>query len=303
MQIATRIQHSAVSPVAWVTASPLSDAAWEDYYEVTLTATGAASYAVQSGNLPPGLAIVADKVSGTPSPAPDAPVWVTGSGSLGSAEQGGSFSAYIAATGAASYVVKAGTMPWGLTLDADTGLLSSDLSVIGGVEDIPTDAPVWTTAAGSLGAFREALNSAFFPVSLSLTATDATVYTIIAGRLPWGLSLDRGTGALTGHVWNVGGGTWEPDVVTTWSAPVSPDLGSFARGVSVGTITQTISAGGAFAIIAGVLPWGLSMVRGTGVISGTVGTENTVGTYTFTVSCSSIAGESFGQRTYSITIT
>lgn len=293
-------------PPDWITTSPLPDGEWEAAYSAVLLATSdtpPVSYSLPSGSLPPGLALVGDTISGTPHPAPSAPLWGTAAGSLGAATQGGSFGATLTASGAASFAVRAGRLPWGVTLDLETGALSGPLAVIGGATDDPGPPPVWTTAAGSLGSFREAPNSAFFPVSLTLAATGAAAYTIVDGVLPWGLTLDRDTGALTGHVWNVGGGTWEPDVVTTWSAPVSPDLGTFARGASVGTITQTISAGGAFAIIAGVLPWGLSMVRGTGVISGTVSTENTVGTYTFTVSCSSITGESFGQRTYTITIT
>ena len=194
-------------------------------------------------------------------------------------------------------------MPWGLTLDADTGLLSSDLSVIGGAEDIPTDAPVWVTAGGSLGAVRETYNGINEPVALSLSATGAAVYTIVGGVLPWGLTLDRDTGALAGVVRTIGGGTWDPDTVITWSAPVSSDLGSFARGASVGPIAQTASPAGVFQVVGGILPWGLTLDRDTGAISGTVSPENASGVYAFTIGCATLTGEAVGQRTYTITIT
>lgn len=297
---------SARLPPGWLTADPLPDAEWEAAYSAVLLATSdtpPVSYSLPSGSLPPGLALVGDTISGTPHPAPSAPLWGTAAGSLGTATQGGSFTATLTASGAASFAVRAGRLPWGVTLDGETGALSGTLAVIGGATDDPGPPPVWTTAAGSLGAFREAPNSAFFLISLTLAATGAAAYTIVDGVLPWGLTLDRDTGALTGHVWNVGGGTWEPDTAITWSAPVSSDLGSFARGASVGPIAQTASPAGAFQVVGGILPWGLTMVRGTGAISGTVGPENAPGVYAFTIGCATLTGEAVGQRTYSITIT
>ncbi len=307
MLLATRSWLPVASaPPAWVTVSPLPDGEWEANYSATLLATSDAppiGYSLPSGSLPPGLALVSDTISGIPSPAPTAPIWVTASGGLGATAQGATFSAYIAATGAYTYAVRSGLLPWGVTLDTASGLLSGDLSVIGGPLDDPGPPPVWSTPAGSLGTVREAPNASFFPVSFSLSASGAAVYTLAGGLLPWGLTLDRGTGAITGHAWNIGGGTWEPDTTITWLAPVSTNLGSFAQGASVGTISQTVSAAGVFSVTAGTLPWGLTMVRGTGAISGTISPENPPGLYGFTVSCQTLTGEAFGQRAYSITIT
>lgn len=293
-------------PPAWVTTSPLPDAEWEAAYSAVLLATTDAppvSYSVPSGSLPPGLALVGDTISGTPHPAPSAPVWATAAGSLGTATQGGGFAATLTASGAASFAVRAGLLPWGVTLDVETGALSGTLAVIGGATDDPGPPPVWTTAAGSLGTVREAPNASFFPVSFSLAATGAADYAIVGGLLPWGLTLDGATGAVTGNAWNIGGGVWEPDTAITWSAPASATLGSFARGASVGTIAQTATPSGVFYIASGALPWGLTMVRGTGAISGTVSPENAPGTYAFTVACASTIGEAFGTRAYSIIIT
>ena len=56
----------------------------------------------------------------------DAPTWSTASGSLGSVAQGGSFSTTLSASSdsAVTYSVVSGAIPTGLTLDANTGVLS-----------------------------------------------------------------------------------------------------------------------------------------------------------------------------------
>ncbi|MCK6442262.1 putative Ig domain-containing protein [Elstera cyanobacteriorum] len=294
-------------PPAWVTVSPLPEGEWEAAYSAVLLATTEAppvSYSLPSGSLPPGLALVGDTISGTPRPAPTAPVWGTAAGSLGSATQGGSFAASLTASGAASFAVRAGRLPWGVTLDVETGALAGTLAVTGGATDDPGPPPVWVTAGGSLGTVRETYNGINEPVALSLSATGAAVYTISGGVLPWGLTLDRDTGALAGVVRNIGGGTWEPDTVVTWSAPASTNLGTFARGASVGPITQTVDpVGSSFYVVGGVLPWGVLLSRNGGSISGTVSNENAPGTYNFTVACAANPGFAFGTRAYSITIT
>ena len=56
-----------------------------------------------------------------------------------------------------------------------------------------SDAPAWTTAAGSLGS-----NAAGSSVSYTVAATDATSYAIQSGSLPGSVSLNTSTGAITG---------------------------------------------------------------------------------------------------------
>jgi len=56
-----------------------------------------------------------------------------------------------------------------------------------------SDAPAWTTAAGSLGS-----NAAGSSVSYTVAATDATSYAKTAGSLPGSVSLNTSTGAITG---------------------------------------------------------------------------------------------------------
>ena len=56
-----------------------------------------------------------------------------------------------------------------------------------------SDAPAWTTSAGSLGS-----NSAGSSVSYTVAATNATSFAVQSGSLPGGVSLNTSTGAITG---------------------------------------------------------------------------------------------------------
>ena len=56
-----------------------------------------------------------------------------------------------------------------------------------------SDAPAWTTSAGSLGS-----NAAGSSVSYTVAATNATSFAIQSGSLPGGVSLNTSTGAITG---------------------------------------------------------------------------------------------------------
>ncbi|WP_395831921.1 putative Ig domain-containing protein [Elstera sp.] len=283
------------APPAWVTTSPLTDAEWEAPYTQTLLATGASVYAIAAGSLPPGLVLAGDTISGSPTPAPSAPAWTTPAGSLGTASQGGGFSVALAASGATSFVVRSGLLPWGVTLDPATGTLAGTLAVIGGPEDSPGPLPVWSTAAGSLGVVWEGQAA-----SLAFGASGADTYEIVGGILPWGLRLDRSTGALTGTPADMGGSGFEPLEPYTWSAPVSSDLGTYAVGASV-SITQTATPAGSFYIASGLLPWGLRLARSGGLISGTVNAQANLGVHAFTVGLIDPAGR-FGSRAYTITI-
>ena len=56
-----------------------------------------------------------------------------------------------------------------------------------------SDAPAWTTSAGSLGS-----NAAGSSVSYTVAATNATSFALQSGSLPGGVSLNTSTGAITG---------------------------------------------------------------------------------------------------------
>jgi hypothetical protein len=57
-----------------------------------------------------------------------------------------------------------------------------------------SDAPAWTTAAGSLGTV-----SATGSISFTVAATNATAFAVQSGSLPGGASLNTSTGAITGN--------------------------------------------------------------------------------------------------------
>lgn len=162
------------------------------------------------------------------------------------------------------------------------------------------------------------LNSAY---SQTLTASGGVTpysYTISAGSLPIGLSLDSATGVLSGtpttaNTYNftvtatdsnypsTESGSQSYSLVVSGALPISP---SSLPAATVGTAySQTVTASGGVApytytITAGSLPTGLSLAASTGVISGT---PTTASTYSFTVTATdSIANT--GARAYSIVV-
>ena len=58
-----------------------------------------------------------------------------------------------------------------------------------------SDAPTWTTAAGSLGSMAAGSTANF---TIAATSDSAITYSIASGALPGGLSLNSSTGAITG---------------------------------------------------------------------------------------------------------
>lgn len=73
--------------------------------------------------------------------------------------------------------------PDGLAVRSSTALLTV------------SDAPTWTTAAGSLGSIAAGSSASFTVVA---TSDSAVTYSITSGALPGGLSLSSSTGAITG---------------------------------------------------------------------------------------------------------
>ena len=73
--------------------------------------------------------------------------------------------------------------PNGLAVRSSTALLTV------------SDAPTWSTAAGSLGSIAAGSSASF---TVSATSDSAVTYSITSGALPGGLSLNSSTGAITG---------------------------------------------------------------------------------------------------------
>ena len=86
----------------------------------------------------------------------------------------------------------------------------------------PNVAPLWTTAAGTLGSVLERDTAAF---ALQATDSDGSItgYSVTTGVLPGGLSLDPATGAITGRAALVSG-----TALTTFTVQVADNIGATA---------------------------------------------------------------------------
>ena len=73
--------------------------------------------------------------------------------------------------------------PNGLAVRSSTALLTV------------SDAPTWSTSAGSLGSIAAGSSASF---TVSATSDSAVTYSLTSGALPGGLSLNSSTGAITG---------------------------------------------------------------------------------------------------------
>jgi Putative Ig domain len=182
------------------------------------------------------------------------------------------------------------------------------------------DKPIWTTAAGSLGAFNEGQS-----VSATVNATDEENNTITysSSNLPAWLSLDSSTGILTGTAPSVSSNTTYSfninasdgintsqnrafsiliNSVVTWNTAsgnigtIYPDTSlSFTYTLSATALANTITS---YTITSGSLPTGLSLNSSTGVISGTASAVQSETTFTFTVLASD--GTASASRTFNI---
>jgi hypothetical protein len=257
------------------------------------------------------------------------PVWTSGSGaepiSIGSYNEGAAVSFQCAATvdsgKTVHYQMVAGTLPWGVWLDAPTGNIQGscvETGVFSETEFLIAPAPTWTTSAGSLGAFDTGI--AITNIALS---SDAVSYNIVSGFLPWGLQLSpsgiisgtpvspigtfnftvRATGANGGYadrafsivsqygppVWTTSAGNL---ATQNTNSPVNVVV--VATAAQGGTITYSIPSGSA-------LPTGLSINSSTGAITGTPSVYDNTTPFSFAIRASD--GSRYTDRTFSITLT
>ena len=180
----------------------------------------------------------------------------------------------------------------------------------------------WTTSAGSLGSFGDAV-----AISVSATASDDSTitYAVASGSsLPSGITLNTATGLISGTLPDVASNTTytftltasdgsNPAVsrqfsFTSNAAPIwvtsSGSLGTFNEGSSLNlTLEATdVSDTVSYALNSGSsLPSGITLNSSTGVISGTLPDISTDTTYSFTINASD--GINIVSRSFSITST
>lgn len=157
------------------------------------------------------------------------PTWVTSSGSLGSFTEGEIINVTVEATDADTgssiiYSVGSGALPSGVTIDANSGVISGALPAITGNTTYnftirATDnagntadrafsmsstftSVTWVTASGSLGEVNEGRVESK-SVSASTNGTGLT-YSHVAGTLPTGYSVNSSTGVISGNASGLG---------------------------------------------------------------------------------------------------
>ena len=233
-------------------------------------------------------------------------------------------------TGPYTFAVTSGSLPTGLSL-ASNGTLSGTPSAAGTFNfDIQATDSLANTGTRSYSVQIVPAPLTIAPTSLpngttgtaysqTVTASGGSApysYAVISGSLPTGLTLNAGTGAITGTPTVTGSFTF-----TVQATDAQPNTGQRSYTVQIGAniltiapttlpngtrnvpYSQTVTASGGtgpytYAVTSGALPAGLSLNASTGAITGTpTGTGASAFTITATDSLANI-----GSRAYAVNI-
>lgn len=265
----------------------------------------------------------------------ESPVWTTPAGSLGSFGEMEAPDITLSASPVVgttvNYFVKNGYLPWGLTLDFETGKIKNPAAELKG--DVPIEPegsgipPLWNTPRGSLGLYGEMEN-----VQINLAATPtagrAVNYFVTKGYLPWGLMLDLATGVISGTTSEIK--TLVPAEYITSNGPVfgsvivngqpvvpnqSGNLGSLSKSSSH-TLEFRVTAQMGRSLVStfidwkvglpgsnNSLPWGMQYLSPSHTLTGTPADIIVPGSeYTFTV-CALDSANVISSKTFKVTIT
>lgn len=345
-------------PTLTITTGSLAAGVMGTSYSQTVSATGGVPsyhWSITSGSLPAGLNLNASSgaITGTPTgtftgtsnfaitvtdsetPTPNStsanlsitvsapPLSVT-TNSLAGGLMGSAYSATLAATGGITpytWSISAGSLPVGLGLNANTGVISGTptgnvtgpINFTVKVTDSQTPTAKTATAALSITISASPLSVTTSSLAVgvvgssysqTLQATGGVTpysWAVTTGSLPAGLSLNSSTGAISGSP--TGSGATFTVTVTDSETPtaqtaakqltitVNPQLLVTSTSLAPGTVgtayNQTLSATGGvtpytWAVTTGSLPAGLSLNSTTGAITGTP-TGPQTGAISFTV--------------------
>ena len=210
-----------------------------------------------------------------------------------------------------TFAVSAGALPTGLSLNASTGVISGTPTTAGAYSFTirATDSASQSNSRSYTGTIIAALSitTATLPTPVLTQAYSQTIatsggtapvsFSISAGSLPAGLSLNTSTGAITGTPTAAGAYSFTVQATDAnavaatraYSGTIASTLAIITATLPTPVLTQAYSqtvatSGGAapisFAVSAGSLPTGLSLNTSTGAITGT---PTAAGSYSFTV--------------------
>ena len=252
--------------------------------------------------------------------------------SLPATTQGVAYSQSVSSTGgtgAVTFAVSAGSLPTGASLNAASGAITGTPSAAGTFNFTITatdtlgaaGSRAYTVVVGAaLGVNPATLPSGTvgiaYPQSVSSTGgTGAVTFSISAGALPGGLSLNAASGALTGTPSSAS--TFSFTVTATdsvgatgsraYSVTINPGITIGPATLPASTVgvayTQSITATGGngtytFSVSSGALPTGLVLNASTGALTGT---PTASGTFNFTLTATDGLGAT-GSRAYSLLI-
>jgi hypothetical protein len=230
-------------------------------------------------------------------------------------------------TGAATFAVASGSLPTGLSINAGTGVISGTPTATGTFNfDITATDTVGSTTTKSYSILINpaiivspttlpdtTLNVAYSQTVVATNGTGTKTFSISAGSLPTGLSLNAGTGVISGtptvaNSYNftvratdsVGATTDQAyTVVINPAITISPaTLPASTQGVNYNqTVTASNGTGTkTFSVSSGTLPAGVTLNATTGVLSGT---STAAGTYNFDITATDTVG---GTATISYSI-
>jgi predicted hotdog family 3-hydroxylacyl-ACP dehydratase len=222
------------------------------------------------------------------------------------------YSDSVSATNSPSYTITAGALPAGISLNSVTGAVTgtpttagvysftiraanADGAVTATYSGTVTAVPAWTDQ--TLGNFLQGR-----AYSDGVVATNSPSYSVTAGTLPAGTSLNSATGLITGTPTGTGAYSFTITATNTYGSItanfsgtiklppnwIDNQLGSFITGVEYSD-SVTASNSPTYSVTTGSLPAGISLASSTGVVSGTP--TGAVGTsYSFTITATNADG-------------
>ncbi|KQP43919.1 S-layer family protein [Pseudorhodoferax sp. Leaf274] len=280
------------------------------FYPVVVSGTGAKTFSVVSGSLPAGLAINASTgvISGILTTAGSSTFSVRAVDANGEAATIGPFTVRVAATGSVlaiygdpvlnaavgvpyslqlgasggvqpyTFAVASGSLPAGVSINANTGLVSGSPTSTGTSANIVLRVTDAANETVSLAPFTIVVAAA--PATLTISGTPATsatvgtaysftpvasggvtprTFSLVAGTLPAGLSFNTGTGAITGTPTSAGTASGLSIRVTD-NVGATATLASFNLAVSAGVVAPgaptgvTATAGDGYVDLAWLAP-------------------------------------------------